>query len=290
MNKLLCIVGPTGMGKTAKAIEIAQLTPSILVSADSRQVYRGMDIVTGKDHPRNINIYGTDIMDPDEPCSVAVWHTAVMPAIFQAWEAGKLVIVVGGTGLYVKSLTTGIATMQIPINQVLRDQLSSLSITKLQERLWAHDPNKFVQFNHSDQDNPRRLIRAIEIAESPYQSSPKPVNSESKTFGLKDFDTSKYRSVIRDRVIKRLELGAIDETKRLLKQYGEGFQSFSAIGYRSLIDYLQEGCSKINMIEQWITDELAYAKRQITWFNKIDQIKWYDRNITGEEIYVSTKN
>src|SRR5690242_12346572 len=100
MNSLLAIVGPTGTGKTERALKEAAKTDSIVVSADSRQVYRTMDIVTGKDHPSGTPLYGIDIVSPDESCSVAVWHEAVMPHIKQAWKEGKQVIVVGGTGLY----------------------------------------------------------------------------------------------------------------------------------------------------------------------------------------------
>lgn len=286
MNKLLCIVGPTGTGKTARAIEEAQKTPSIIVSADSRQVYRGMDIVTGKDHPKGIKIYGIDIVDPDQSCSVAVWHDAVMPNIEKAWQESRQVIVVGGTGLYVKALTDGIPTMQVPINQPLRDELSSLSITELQQKLHKLNPSKFTSMNHSDSLNPRRLIRAIEVAGHPERTCPEQgrrsrrISCDYQLIGLKYFDDSNYSSAVRQRVLDRLKQGAVQETKSFLSKYGKSIQSMSAIGYRSLINFIENKCTKQEMIDSWVEGELAYSKRQFTWFRK-QPVIWYDIDIYG---------
>lgn len=282
MHKLLCIVGPTGTGKTAKAIELATEQPSVIISADSRQVYRGMDIVTGKDHPKEIEIFGIDIVDPDEPCSVAVWYDSVIPLIIQAWKNKKQVLVVGGTGLYVKAILGGIDTMKVPIDQSLRDALKPLSISELQTKLNALNVIKFKSMNHSDSLNPRRLIRAIEVAMSkraPLKS--KIYNLESKIIGLKYFNDSNYRSKIKDRVISRVKAGAIEETKLLLSKYDKSLQSLSAIGYKSIIGFLDGKLSEDEMIESWVSGEVAYAKRQMTWFRK-QPVIWYDVDINKE--------
>ncbi|MFH1244733.1 MAG: tRNA (adenosine(37)-N6)-dimethylallyltransferase MiaA [bacterium] len=284
MHKLLCIVGPTGTGKTALALRLSARQPSILISADSRQVYRGMDIVTGKDQTPGIKLYGIDLVDPDESCSVAVWYDAIMPHIIQAWKENKQVIVVGGTGLYVKAITHGIKTMRISINQPLRDQLSLLSITEQQAKLNQLDPTKFSNMNQSDQNNPRRLIRAIEIAHTPHQSFAIHPQSSPTLVGLKYFDDSNYRSAIEARVKTRLTLGAIRETEHLITHASP--QALSAIGYRSIVSFLESRCTKKEMIEQWVHDELSYAKRQLTWFNK-QKVTWYD---IDKEDYDYTKN
>ena len=294
MNKLLCIVGPTGTGKTARAVEEAQKTPSIIISADSRQVYRGMDIVTGKDHPKGIKIYGIDIVDPDESCSVAVWHDAVMPHIKKSWQESRQVIVVGGTGLYVKALTDGIPTMQVPINQPLRDELSSLSITELQQKLKLVDVPKFDSMNNSDSNNPRRLIRAIEVARFLHfgrndetichLEQGREISKGTKFIGLKHSVESIQRNKIRARVISRLEQGAVEETQLLLSKYTKNFPSMSAIGYRSIINFIENKCTKQEMIDSWVEGELAYSKRQFTWFRK-QPVIWYDIDIYG-----NTKN
>jgi tRNA dimethylallyltransferase len=280
-NKLICIVGPTATGKTKKAIELFHKSPSILVSADSRQVYRIMDIVTGKDHPQGITLYGIDIVDPDEECSVSVWYDAVRPHIQQAWDENKQVIVVGGTGLYVKAITDGIETMSVPINQSLREELSPLSITELQDKLKELDEAKFSSMNNSDSNNPRRLIRAIEIQifkrenRNPELTTVSRMN-EVKMIGLKYANESIHRTMVESRVIERLNKGAIEETKTLLAKYSPSLKSMTAIGYKSIISHLKGELSYDQMVENWVSDEMAYVKRQLTWFNKIKSIEWYD--------------
>jgi len=279
MDKLLCIVGPTGTGKTARAIMESLQSPSIIVSADSRQVFRGMNIVTGKDHPKDTQVYGIDIVDPDQPVSVAVWYDAVIPHIHTAWETGKQVILVGGTGLYLKAITQGIATMQVPINQSLRDELNEYTVSRLQDSLQHLNSDKLRSMNESDHHNPRRLIRAIEIEQFNLQD----LNTSSLTtleiitefIGLKYTNLESQESAIRDRVISRLNLGAIDETKNLLKKYDKNLQSMSALGYKSLTKYLAGEFSKDQMLNDWVLKELQYAKRQLTWFRK-QSVIWYD--------------
>lgn len=287
MNKLLAIVGPTATGKTNLALKLSIQQPSILISADSRQVYKGMDIVTGKDHPKDVTIYGIDLISPNESCSVAIWHSAVYPHIIKAWENGILPIIVGGTGLYVKALTEGIATMSVPINQALRAELVNNSIAQLQAQLISLSQDKFNSMNNSDQHNPRRLIRAIEVASSPHNTHQSSiVNPKSEMIGLYYSSQSIQEDMIRERVIQRLSLGAIEETKLLITRYGTNLQSLSAIGYKTIIDYLNHLISQDQMIELWVKGELDYAKRQMTWFRK-QRVVWHDRGIIDiEEIII----
>lgn len=281
MHKLICVVGPTATGKTKKAIELSLQSPSILVSADSRQVYRGMDIVTGKDHPQDIIIHGIDIVGPDEDCSVSIWYDAIMPTINQAWAEGKQVIVVGGTGLYVKALTDGIETMQVPINQSLREELTTLSLQELQSKLSALDNAKYQSMNNSDQNNSRRLVRAIEIASNPQRVTMSQIDPpEIQIIGLRYYHDSNYGSNIRARVLSRLKSGAVEETKILLSKYDPSLKSMSAIGYQSIISFLKNEITESEMIESWVEGELSYAKRQLTWFRK-QSVIWYDIDTYG---------
>jgi len=288
MNKILCIVGPTGTGKTNLAVKLHKQIPSVLISADSRQVYRGMDIVTGKDHPSGIQIHGLDLVDPGESCSVSVWFDSVAPVLKQAWENHLLPIIVGGTGLYISALKSGIPTMQVPLNKSLRTQLSKLSVTELQNQLSTLGSSKYASLNQSDQFNPRRLIRAIEVASHQNKvpnlakQSSELLCMQSKLIGLHYSDQSIQRNKIYERVVSRLSLGAITETQRLLKVASP--QSLSAIGYRSIIRFLNHEITESQMIDSWTQDELSYVKRQLTYFRKLGVI-WYDRSVvTDEEI------
>jgi tRNA dimethylallyltransferase len=276
MDQIICVVGSTATGKTKKAIELASHQPSILVSADSRQVYKGMDIVPGKDHQKDVAMYGIDLVDPDQSCSVSVWYDEVAPHIIEATLQNKQIIVVGGTGLYVKAITDGIKTMSVPLDQNLRDELSLLSVLELQDKLKKLDNSKFESMNHSDQLNPRRLVRAIEIANSGQSLQQMDLcKTAPKIIGLKYKDSNLQKEKIRERVLSRLELGAIAETQVLLTKYNRDLQSMSALGYRSIIKYLDNELSKEEMIESWVHDEMAYVKRQMTWFHKVPVI-WYD--------------
>ncbi len=157
-----------------------------------------------------------------------------------------------------------------------------LSITKLQERLISIAKNKFESMNHSDQLNPRRLVRAIEIASSsmvPVKSNI--IASNPKILGLRYADENLQKLQIHSRVLSRLDLGAVEETKILLNKYSEGVQSMSAIGYKSIIKYLSGEFTKDQMIDMWVNDEMAYVKRQMTWFRKVKSIQWSEIDQLG---------
>ncbi len=275
--KLLCIVGPTGTGKTALAVHLSKIHNGTLVSADSRQIYRGMDIVTGKDHPADVAMAGIDLCKPDDPFSVSDWYDSVTPII----SGSAFPIVVGGTGLYVKTLLSPPSTLHVPINQSLRDELDTLNVTELISRLQSLSPSRIKQMNNSDVHNPRRLVRAIEVATQKHSRGinlkAQGLQLEAKIVGLLPPSTKEtYQSVIRDRVLSRLVLGAIEETVKLREVYPPTLPSFSAIGYRSIIGYLNGEITKDQMIETWVHDEYQYAQRQLMYLRKLDSISWYD--------------
>lgn len=272
MRKLLCIVGPTGIGKTELAIKLNHLFPSVLISADSRQVYRGMDIVTGKDQPKGVTLHGIDFVNPDQDCSVSLWQKE----IYSVLNGSLLPIVVGGTGLYVKSLIEPIDTINLKPNQELRDRLSKLSVKELQGKLKLLNLKKFDAMNNSDINNPRRLIRAIEISLNQNAGSRQNwITYNYLIIGLQNYDYLN-NSRIRDRVVKRLALGAIEETKKLLVKYSPNLPSMSAIGYKHIISFLKGRLSKEQLIDNWTKDELSYAKRQMVWFKKMPNINWFN--------------
>lgn len=285
-NQTHFIVGTTGSGKTALACLLAKDTPTTLISADSRQVYTGLDVITGKDQPTDIRLFGIDLVAPNHPCSVGLWYQAVAPPIKSALNSGQSIIVVGGTGLYVRALTHGIGTLAVPPNPSLRAVLASLPISALKQQLSILDPHRYHSLNHSDAHNPRRLIRAIEVASSDsFVPVPAILPTTRPWVGLYYSDLSEQEAAIKQRVQKRLAQGALREAEHLRAHYSSSLPIFSALGLTPLLDYLNHTISSSELEQLWVNEEMAYVKRQLTYFRKQNVI-WYDRGrMSIEEIY-----
>lgn len=265
MKKILIICGPTATGKTKLAANLAKKFSGELISSDSRQVYEGMDIVTGKDRPKGVKIYGYDLVKPDQDFSVAHFIKYARALINQISLQGKLPILVGGTGLYLNSLINPPQTLTVPPDWFLRRKLEQFSARKLLKILKKLNPQKVAQMNHSDQLNPRRLIRAIEVAQSFSLQVPN-LQADFDVFWLGlTADKTTLAERIETRVKQRLKAGAIREWQRLKKKYRPDLPSMSANGYRQLPD-----------VKKWIQAEQQYARRQLTWFKKNSHIHWFD--------------
>jgi tRNA dimethylallyltransferase len=263
--KVLIVCGPTATGKTALAAKLAKQFSGEIISADSRQVYQEMDIVTGKDRPRGVTILGYDLVKPDENFSVAHFIDFAVPQIKALVKKRKLPIVVGGTGLWLKALVEPIETIAVSPNPQLRKNLKDFSAGKLFKLLKELNSVRAKNMNHSDRNNPRRLIRAIEVTKSRPAGKVKNLNNMDVywvglTASLKILDDK-----IEKRVRQRLKLGAIKEWEKLTKTYSQKLPSMSALGYQQLPD-----------IKKWITAEKQYLRRQITWFKKMPYIHWFD--------------
>lgn len=283
LPKLLIICGPTATGKTQLAVHLSKLFNSILISADSRQVYKYMDIGTGKDKPEDIEILGYDLVNPNEEFSVSHYKKFAEDAITKAHKDGKLPILVGGTGFYIKALTTSkIKTIYVPKDEELREQLKDKTVEELMNKLMEIDIDKARNMNYSDAKNPRRLVRAIEIAfynqkHSIPQSTEKENNFDMLFIGLMMQHDKLYKK-IKERVTKRVENGFENEIKFLkVNGYWEGAPS-RTIGYKDYPD-----------IKKWQQEEIKYAKRQITWFKKDRRIDWFDVGEDGWEEKVERK-
>ncbi len=282
-NKLLIICGPTATGKTELAQKMANLFNGELISADSRQVYKGMDIGTGKDKDKIGNILGYDLVDPNQEFSVAGFMKFAEKEIRDIWKKRKLPILVGGTGLYIKAVVDGLGTSEIPRNENLRKSMETKSVEELFDILASDDPVKAASMNSSDRKNPRRLIRAIEIAIGELDSSR--VKSTKNLTGVggdvlfiglsaaKDFLDKR----IALRVEKRIDQGIEREIDSLLKK-GVSWeaQSMYSLGYRQFRGYFEEGESINGVISDWTREEQKYAKRQMTWFKKDSRINWFE--------------
>ena len=300
MNKVLFIVGPTATGKTSLALQLSKVLSELnisseLISADSRQVFIGMDIGTGKDIPHGFTkhqangysffsntqtkIWLIDQIYPNQQWSVSQFVQTSSAIIEELHQRNTLAIIVGGTGLYSRSLEHPPKTLHVPQSPELREQLEQLSTIELQKKLQQTDYEKFQSMNHSDQNNPRRLIRAMEVA-SQYsvKDSEKVSTYDTLWIGLQAPLTILEKK-IKQRVQERIELGMLEEVTSLMKQYPSWeYPSFTSSGYKEIRSYLEN--PTINSLEsaqqKWTLHEFQYAKRQLTWFKKQKSIHWFD--------------
>lgn len=254
MQKIVVICGPTATGKTALAAQLAKKLNGELISADSRQVYRGMDLVTGKDRPASptggpdVPIWLYDIVNPDEEFSVSQWVKLAKEAIADIEKRNTLPIVVGGTGLYINALLAPFDTIDIPPDIQLREKLKNTSVQELQGMITKDN------MNQSDWNNPRRLIRKMEIANSARTLLARQGESfKTLIIGL-TAQMSVLDTRIDERLKKRIQMGMEKEIESLLAKYDKNLPSMSAIGL----------------------NEHAYARRQMTWFKKQKNIHWFD--------------
>lgn len=279
MSKILIISGPTATGKTALAVKLAQKFNGELISADSRQIYRGMDIGTGKDHPKEIKIHLIDLITPDQSFSVAQYQSLAVAKIKEIQSRGKLPIIVGGTGQYLDSIINpNTQTFSIKPNKFLRFFLNKFSIKLLQSTLRLLDFKTFRLLNNSDLNNPRRLIRKIEIKLSLILTTNHLILNTENQNGHFDFlhlsltaPNSYLYQRIDKRVSDRLKIGLLTEIRNLLKYYNWSDPGLNTLAYKEFKPYFEYQKENIltQCIEKWRYHEHAYARRQKTYLKKL---------------------
>jgi len=284
-SKILVIVGPTASGKSAFAVLFAKRLNGEIVSADSRQVYKGLNIGSGKITKREmmgIPHYMLDLVSPAQKFTVVQFREMAEKVIDEILARGKLPILVGGTGLYVDAITKGLIIPDVPPNQTLRQKLNKLTSTKLYKQLLKLDPKRAKQI---DKNNPRRLVRAIEIAKA-IGKSPPPHNLSGRiryvvtTIGLNP-GRDLLKQKIKERLRARVKKGMISEVCKL-HGAGVGWKRMFDLGleYRYVSLYLQHKLTKSGMLEKLETAINQYAKRQMTWFGRDKSITW----LTGKQV------
>ncbi|HLE49335.1 MAG TPA: tRNA (adenosine(37)-N6)-dimethylallyltransferase MiaA [Patescibacteria group bacterium] len=293
-SKLLVICGATATGKTELGLKLAKKFNGEIVSADSRQVYKHMDIGTGKDIPDNfkrqkseiifnnkyvnyftdgiIRLWGYDLADTKEEFSISQYEKVGRMIVNDIFKRNKLPIIIGGSGLYIKSLVDHIDTLNIPRNEILRKKLELMEPDELYLVLEELAPGVASSLNNSDKKNKRRLIRKIEIAKSKYPVEKKFENYNPLFIGLK-VDKNKLKKRIEKRVSKRLEIGFTEEVNKL-KKAGLSLkdQSMQTPGYRQMLLGLDIKSTQAI----WVSEEIKYSKRQMTWFSKDKRINWFN--------------
>ena len=274
------ITGQTATGKTSKAIELAKEKNGVLLNFDSRQIYKYLDIVTGKDREEGVTILGYDLVDPKEPFSSFDFVKYATRAIDELLEQGKHPILVGGTYLYLSQLLYG-QPQKLEPNWELREKLEDYSVQQLQELLKSHDVDLFASLNDSDKRNPHRLMRKIEKAEAGLTD--RPLNT-TPHYDIDRFDCyffgeqEQLEETITQRVEMRLRQGAVEETKDLLaKGYTKDDPGLKTIGYQQFIQFCDGEIPREEAVSSWIRAEIQYAKRQKTCMKK-------DRNLTIIEV------
>ena len=286
----MVICGPTVSGKTLLSIELAKKINGEIVSADSMQIYKDMDIGTAKptsEEMQGIKHYLLDFVSPDERYSVADYKIDAKKAIKEILEKGKIPIIVGGTGLYVDSLIYEIEYPNIEFNEDYRKQLEEQvkkeGLGNLYEQAKLIDPQAVEKISKNDA---KRILRILEIyhatgktkTEQEIESRKKEVEYDYKVFAL-----NWNRETLYERINKRVDImverGLIEEVEKISKKYNKFPTAMQGLGYKEVVEYLEGICSKEEMIEKIKKETRHYAKRQLTWFRKNKQTIW----LNGED-------
>lgn len=300
MENLLIITGPTGIGKTEISLKLANKYKGEIISSDSMQIYKKLDIGTAKVDLDKTDIphHMVDILEAHENFSVADFKIKAKEIISDINSRGGLPILVGGTGLYINSIVYNLDFTETKADYEYRDELRKMLEEKGSEFLY----NKLFNLNKDmaekiHPNNGQRIIRALEILKSGNEKENN-FRQENEDYNLifigLNMDRERLYERINSRVYKMIELGLVDEVRSLLDQgLDKNSQSLKAIGYKEVISYLEGEIEYSEMIDLIKKNSRHYAKRQLTWFRRDGRIKWFDResdNLLEEiETYIDSK-
>ena len=291
---VIVICGPTASGKTALSIELAKKINGEIISADSMQIYKDMDIGTAKpseSEKQGIKHYLLDFVSPDTRYSVAEYKKDATTAIEEILGKGKVPIIVGGTGLYVDTLIYGIEYNEIKIDEQYRKELERIVEEKglkfLYEKAKNIDPLAMEKISENDK---KRILRVLEIykatgktkTEQEIESRKNGVKYNYKVFAL-NMDRQVLYNRINIRVDKMFQSGLIEEVKNLKEKYNKFPTAMQGLGYKEVVEYLEDKITKEEMIEKIKTETRRYAKRQLTWFRKNKETIWLDATKEKDE-------
>ncbi len=291
--KVIVICGPTGVGKTAVGIQLAEKLDGEIISADSMQIYRYMDIGTAKptaDEQSRIPHHMIDIVDPDENFDAVRFAEMARDKVMQLHQRSVMPLVVGGTGLYIKALLQGLFQSN-PVDPKTRERLMKEAAENgsgiLYDRLKRVDPDTADRLHPNDS---HRIIRALETIESTGRS----ISEHQQKHGFSDepfnalkiclqIDRQKLYDRIDQRVDLMIEAGFVDEVKKLLGMgYSADLKSMQSIGYRHMVECLAEQLPWDECVRTLKRDTRRFAKRQFTWFGADQQIQWYEPDQLNE--------
>lgn len=292
--KVIVIVGPTASGKTATSIKVAKELNGEIVSADSMQIYKDMNIGTAKptvEEQEGIKHYMLDVVYPNEEFNVAKYKEMAECAIEEILSKGKLPIIVGGTGLYINTLVDAIEFLDIGEDLNYRNEM--LKRAQIEGNEIIHDELKKIDKESAaiiDKNNVRRVIRALEIYRLTGKTksdldkeSRKEPKYDYRMYGI-DLDREELYDRIEKRVDIMLKDGLIDEVKNLVQKYKISKTAIQGLGYKEVIEFLNDEISYEDMVEKLKMETRRYAKRQLTWFRRDKRISWYNINDIAEKI------
>ena len=298
--KLIIILGPTAVGKSALALELAAELGAEIINADSQQVYRYMNIATGKpSQAERIRVphHLIDIVDPDQEFNAAMFRAAAMERIRDIHSRKKIVIVCGGTGLYLRALTNGlfVGPGQEPgIRKVLEQEIQESGIGVLYQRLQRIDPSVTSRIHPNDR---QRIVRALEV----YQLTGKPMSEWQREHGFREypFDTLKVGlnrernelyNLIERRCDRMIQDGLLDEVRGLVAGgYSLNLKPLQSVGYRQVGLVLQGSANMADAVEEMKQETRRYAKRQLTWFRRDEAIRWFHPEDQKHEVIEAVK-
>ncbi len=289
-DRVIVILGPTASGKTNLSIELAQKYNAYIISADSRQVYTGMDIATGKItgswkqiNSQNIFVahdiphFLIDCIDPNKEFSLSDWQKLTLQIINNKSHItdGKVPIIVGGTGLYISSIVDNYQLPKSKTDKELRAQLEALSLKDLLHDLEQLDPKTFEVIDHA---NKRKVIRALEFAKQTNQSFTQSAQQSDSPYDILQIGIEIPREALYEKINNRVDHmfknGIIEEAQQLITNYSIDLPSMSGIGYHEIKQYLDGNISLEQAKSNIKQHSRNYAKRQLTWFKRDSRIKW----------------
>ena len=292
-SQLLCLLGPTAVGKTEIAIQLAQRLNAEIVSVDSRQIYRQMDIGTAKptvEEQQAARHHLIDCVDISQPFSVADYQSLVDKAISDIQNRGKQVLLVGGAGLYFRAVVDGLFEgpgADPSLRNRLEQDVAQHGVDALHERLHACDPESAERIHPN---NIVRVIRALEVYEltgTPMSELQQQWHPEKQRYPFTAFCLTMPRVLLYQRIGQRVDVmlanGLIAEVESLLAAgYTRETAALQSFGYRELIAYLDGECTYMEAISQLKQNTRRFAKRQLTWFRKDTRVEWIDRESTPD--------
>lgn len=290
---VIAIVGPTAVGKTALSLEMAEALGGEIVSADSRQIYRFMDIGTDKPSPedrRRVPHHLIDIVDPDQPLTLAQYQRMARDAIADIHQRGRVPLLVGGTGLYVRAVLEGLQIPEVPPDPELRARLEEeareYGADHLHSRLRSLDPEAASRI---DPRNVRRVIRALEVCLRTGRPISQQQRASSPGYDVLRIGLTRPRRELYARIDARVDAmiaaGLVDEVRALVDRgYDLSLPAMTGVGYRQIARYLAGQCSLEEAIREIKRRTRRFVRQQNTWFRPDDPaIRWYDLSQTTHE-------